>query len=540
VGTAAAISNHREVSIEVRADRGRGPCHPLWNWFGHDEPNYTYGSDGKKLLRELAGLSATAPHIRTHNLLTTGDGAPSLKWGSTNAYTEDAAGNPIYNWTILDRIFDTYVEAGVRPFIEVGFTPQALSDDAGPYRHSWSLEDPHSTITAGWALPPNDLGRWSDLIEAWAAHLVERYGRQAVASWPWEIWNEPDGLYWTGTIGEFCATYDAAARAIKTVLPEARIGGPHTCGPFENDAARTFLSEFLRHVVDAGSPLDFIAFHAKGQPSVEDGHVRMGLRKQLRDIETGLAVVREFPSLAGLPVIIGESDPEGCAACSARVYPHNAYRNGPLYGAYVVETMMRTYELARRVGILIEGAVTWAFVFEDQPFFDGFRSLATNGIDKAVLNTFRLLGKLGGEWVETRSSHALALDDILDTGVREAPDINACATRDEKGVTALVWNYHDDDLPADGAAAVTLTVQGLPDLPVRCEQFRMDATHANAYGVWRQMGCPQRIEADDYAKIEQASKLASVETGERRPTDGVLTFAFDLPRQGVTAWRLEW
>lgn len=536
---ASSMDERSEARIQVHADRARGPCHPFWNWFGHDEPNYTYGTDGKKLLRELAELSQTAPRMRTHNLLTSGDGTPALKWGSTNAYSVDADGNPAYDWTILDRIFDTYAQTGVEPFIQAGFMPQALSDDPGPYRHSWSLEDPTSTITAGWAMPPNDLGKWSDLIEAWATHLAGRYGRQRVAAWPWEIWNEPDGLYWTGTVAEYCATYDAAARAIKKVLPRARVGGPHTCGPFENDKARTFLGQFLQHVVDTGSPLDFIAFHAKGQPSVEDGHVRMGLRKQLRDIETGLSIVREFPSLAALPVIIGESDPEGCAACSARVHPHNAYRNGPLYGAYVVETMMRTRELARRAGVHIEGAVTWAFVFEDQPFFDGFRTLATNGIDKPVLNAFRLLGKLGGEWVETHSTQGLALDDILDNGVRQRPDVNAAATRDDRGVTVLVWNYHDDDLPDMGAAAITLQVDGLPDRPLRFEQFRVDAAHSNAYGLWQRMGAPRQVGDDGYRRLEQAAKLASIESGERLPADGALTFTLDLPRQGVAALRLE-
>lgn len=528
-----------DVTVKVNADRSRGPYHPLWNWFGYDEPNYTYGADGRKLLKELAALSGTPPHVRTHNLLTSGDGEPALKWGSTNAYSEGAHGNAVYDWTIMDRIFDAWVEAGASPFIQVGFMPEALSDDPGPYRHEWTLESTYQTITTGWAVPPNDLDKWSDLIEAWAVHLVERYGRARVAGWPWEIWNEPDGHYWKGTLAEFCAMYDAAARAIKKVLPEARVGGPHTCGGFQNEKAQTFLRGFLRHATDAGSPLDFVAFHAKGRPQIEDGHVRMGLREHLRHIETNLAIVDEFPSLRTLPVIIGESDPEGCAACSARVHPHNAYRNGPLYGAYVVESMIRTYELARRAGRRIEGAVTWAFVFEDQPLFDGFRDLATNGVDKAVLNAFRMLGKLGGEWVETSSSGALGIADVLDGGVRGRPDVNAVATRDEAGVTVLIWNYHDDDLPGEGSARVTLEVEGLSERTVRYEQFRMDADHSNAFGVWKQMGSPAGLQGADYETLEAAGKLEMVETGERAPTDGRLSFMLELPRQGVAAYRIE-
>ncbi len=527
--------------IEMRVDAGRRlePYHPLWNWFGHDEPNYTYTEHGRKLLGHLAGLTSTPPYVRTHNLLTSGDGEASLKWGSTNAYTEDASGNPVYDWRIMDRIFDAYAEAGVRPLVQIGFTPEALSGDTGPYRHDWSLEANYSTITTGWAAPPKDLGKWTDLIKAWATHALERYGRETVADWLWEVWNEPDGAYWTGTTAEFCEMFDATVRAVKSVLPEARVGGPHTCGAFANDRAATFLRAVLAHVVEHETPIDFIAFHAKGNPAVHEGHVRMGLRKQLRDIETNLAIMAEFPQLAHLPVIIGESDPEGCAACSARVHPQNAYRNGPLYGAYAVESMLRTYELSRRAGIHIEGAVTWAFMFDEQPWFDGFRDLATNGVDKAVLNAFRMLGKLGGDWIATESSGQRPLDDILASGVRGAPDVGCVATRDEAGVSVLMWNYHDDDRDLDQTAHIALAVAGLPDGALSCREFRMDATHSNSFGTWQAMGAPQDPTPDQIAELEAAAGLACLSDRDAVVSAGAVQFNCDLPRQGVSLFRLE-
>ncbi len=532
------MESTNSVSVEVNADRRTGSYRPLWNWFGYDEPNYTYSANGKKLLAELAALSPEPVRVRAHNLLTSGDGTPALKWGSTNAYTEDAAGNPVYDWTIVDRIFDAYAEAGNIPFIQVGFTPEALSDDPGPYRHNWSPTDKYTTIITGWASPPNDLKKWGALVEAWARHLAERYGRERAMSWPWEVWNEPDGHYWTGTIPQFCAMYDATAAAIKRALPGARVGGPHTCGSFANEKAQTFLRAFLKHCADNDSPLDFVAFHAKGRPVVHEGHVRMGIDKQLRDIETNLSIMNEFPRFRGLPAILGESDPEGCAACSARVHPQNAYRNGPLYGVYVVEHIMRTYELSRRAGIDVEGAVTWAFLFEDQPWFDGFRDLATNGVDKAVLNAFRMLGMLGGSWVETRSSHALPLDRILDEGVRGAPDVNAVATRDEKGVSVLAWNYHDDDVPAD-PASIALTIRGLGDGHAALSHYRMDADHSNAFAVWKAMGAPQTISGERYRRLEAAGQLAKIEETSVKSEGGTVKLAFTLPRQGASLIRLE-
>src|ERR1700710_178869 len=99
-----------QVKITIDLKKEVGEMNPIWAYFGYDEPNYTYMKDGKKLLSEIAALSPVPVYVRCHNLLTTGDGTPALKWGSTNAYTEDAKGNPIYDWHIIDSIFDTYVQ----------------------------------------------------------------------------------------------------------------------------------------------------------------------------------------------------------------------------------------------------------------------------------------------------------------------------------------------------------------------------------------------------------------------------------------------
>src|SRR5271156_1926999 len=147
------------VTIHVHADQTAGALRPIWNYFGYDEPNYTYAPNGKKLLGELSALSPHPVYVRVHNLLTSGDGSASLKWGSTNVYTEDAAGNPVYNWMILDRIFDTFTNAGVKPVVELGFMPQALSTHPEAYRHNFP-QDSGNSIFTGWAYPPRDYGKW--------------------------------------------------------------------------------------------------------------------------------------------------------------------------------------------------------------------------------------------------------------------------------------------------------------------------------------------------------------------------------------------
>jgi xylan 1,4-beta-xylosidase len=127
VSAYAAGAESFPVRINIDAAQPSGPLQPIWRFFGADEPNYAYMKHGRELLSELGALKKDEVFFRTHHLLVTGKGEQGLKWGSTNAYTEDAAGDPMYDWTIVDRIFDVYRGNGVRPYVQIGFMPQSLS-----------------------------------------------------------------------------------------------------------------------------------------------------------------------------------------------------------------------------------------------------------------------------------------------------------------------------------------------------------------------------------------------------------------------------
>ncbi len=528
-----------DVVITVDSNAITGAYRPAWNYFGADEPNYIYARNGQKLLRELADLSPVPVYFRAHNLLTTGNGEASLKWGSTNVYTEKPDGTPVYDWTITDRIFDALKQNGVRPLVEVGFMPEALSTHPQPYRHDF----PNGDVFTGWSYPPRDYDKWSALVTAWVEHLQQRYGND-VNGWLWEPWNEPDIAYWHGTPEEFFRLYDVTAAAIRKVLPHAQIGGPDSTGPARKEAG-DFLIAFLEHCAHGknaatgatGAPLDFIAFHPKGSPTVVDGHVRMDVGAQLRSVDRGIEIVASFPEWKKTPIILGESDPEGCAACKG---PQNAYRNGPLYGVSVAEATARTYELAAKHGVNLMGIVTWAFEFEDQPYFAGFRELATNGIDKPVLNVFRMLGMLGGDWVTVTSSGAKSVDGILHDSVRQAADVSAIATRTADGLEILVWNYHDDNVQT-APTQVEIRISGLPEKKhLRLEQFLMDGEHSNSYAAWLKMGSPAKPTAEQQAKLEKSGKLETVPlkfSSDKAP-NGQRVLRFNLERQGVTLIRV--
>ena len=529
------------VTVQVHADKPAGPYTPIWNYFGADEPNYIYASNGKKLLGELAALSPVQVYFRPHNLFTTGNGDGSLKWGSTNVYTEKADGTPVYDFTITDRIFDALVAAHVRPLVEIGFMPKALSTHAEPYRHDF----PKGEIFTGWSYPPSDETKWSKLVAAYASHLRDRYGSQT-ADWLWEVWNEPDIAYWHGTPEQYDRLYDITASAIRQVLPRATIGGPDVTGV--SDHSEPFLRQFLEHCARGtnaatggkGAPLDFISYHPKGSPKVENGQLVMSVATQLRAVERGMKVVSSYPEWKNTPIILGESDPEGCGACLS---PRGGYRNTSLYAASVTEATMRTYELARKYGVTVQGAVTWAFEFEEQPPFAGYRELATNGIDKPVLNAFRLMGLLAGgkanaTWVETESSGALPLEQVVAESVRTAPDVNAVATRSAGEVDVLLWNYHDMDMPVT-PVSIALNVDGLRARKMIVSEFRVDATHSNAYTAWRQMGSPAKPTADQIEELEEAGALDQSRPDQTAQVhEGKLNLEMTVPREGVVIVRL--
>ncbi|WP_266365436.1 GH39 family glycosyl hydrolase [Tellurirhabdus rosea] len=534
------------VAIAVDAARPVGDMKPFWAFFGYDEPNYTTRKDGQKLLTELQQLSPVPVYVRAHNLLTSKGNSPGpdLKWGFTDAYREDASGRPIYNWTVVDSIVDTYVKRGMKPLMEIGFMPQALSVKPEPYEHRWSQG---GNLWTGWTYPPKDYDKWRELVYQWVRHSIDRYGKKEVTSWLWEVWNEPDISYWSGTFDEYCKLYDYAADGLKRACPECTIGGPHTTSP-RSEKAYSYLTRFIEHCLRGqnyatgkiGTPLQYIGFHAKGNPEFVGGHIRMNMGVQLKDIQRAFEAVNSFPELKNIPIIIGECDPEGCAACAVTRDPRYGYRNGTMYSSYTASSFARIYELMDQHQVNLRGAVSWSFEFEDQPWFAGFRDLATHGVDKPVLNIFRMFGKMSGQRLAVQTDKGLKAASIIASGVRAENDVNAIASKSARSLCVMVWNYHDDDVPGP-ATPVQLTINGLSQKKVLTRHYRVDDRHSNAFEKWKSMGSPQQVSAEQYKALEQAGGLQELTPPTSKAVaGGKTTLTFDLPRQGVSLIQLSW
>jgi xylan 1,4-beta-xylosidase len=538
-----------QVAIQVDLAKSLGAYKPIGGWFGYDESNYTTMKYGRQLLGELHDLSPVPVTIRAHHLFTSGDGTAKLKWSSTNVFTLDGSGRPVYDFTILDQIFDAYHDAGVRPMVELGFMPEALATDTGPYYVPYP-----KTLDGSVQSPPKDYAMWGELVRRFTEHMVQRYGNAEVATWYFEVWNEPDIGYWKGTPAEYFKLYDYSVAGVRKALPNAMVGGPAMTGPGSTRAS-SFLQDFFNHCehdknAETGEPipLDFVSFHPKGSPRYiaagagEAGHVRMGLSNELNAAANGFRLVAASAKYHNLPIILSEADPEGCAACSAKENPANGYRNGPLYAAYTAVAMKALADLAAQSKVNLIGMVSWSFEFEDKGYFEGYRTLATNGIDKPVLNIFRMAGLFSGDRVATTSSAQIPAEEIVKAGVRSQPDIDAFATKGDHEAAVMLWNYHDDDVPA-ADAQIKVTIAGIPAgvRRVLLEHFRIDESHSNAYTAWKAMGSPQNPTPEQYAKLKASGQLELLPSPEwLEVSAGRVTITTELPRQATSLLHIEW
>ena len=334
----------RAFAVTIRVDAGQslGPLGPIWRFFGADEPNYAYMKDGRKLLAELGELQAevsllphpqSADHRRRHARAQVGQHQRLHRGRAGQAGLRlDDRGSHLRHVSRTRR-------AALRAD---RLHAEGLSRQPEPYQHEWRPGLPYDEIYTGWAYPPKDYAKWAELVYQWAKHCVERYGTDEVSTWYWETWNEANIGYWRGTREEFLKLHDYAVDAVRRALPEARVGGPHTAGAAE---PRVPPDRFRARTTPPanGHAARFRFLPRQGPPDVRRRPRADGHRRPARDDRRGLRHVASFPKLKQTPIVIGESDPEGCAACQG---PQLAYRNGTMYSSYTAASFARKHDLA--------------------------------------------------------------------------------------------------------------------------------------------------------------------------------------------------
>lgn len=541
----------KSINVHVQADRVVGKQDHLWRWIGYDECNYTYIPEGIELLKKFSALGDAPYYFRTHFTFCTGNCHGTYKFGSTNLYHEDAAGNPVYDFTWYDKIIDAYLETGNKPFIELGFMPMDLMSMSHimPQKNMYGFHEVYKA--EGWTCPPKDYDKWHALIETLCRHLLERYGEAEIKTWYFELWNEPDsGYYWRGTDAEYCKLYDYTEHALHSVLPDARLGGPSSVGLMMGKSS--FFRFFLDHCKNGanyytqqkGTRLDYVTFHVKGGGwpfQIDAPKTNPCLEVMIDTIRKYLDIMKEY-GYDDREVIMSETDPDGWAAGGCYDNQNAIFRNTEYYATYIASSYEKIDELAQQYHMVIR-PLAWAFMFPGERCFEGTRVFSTQGIDKAVLNMFRIYGQLGDEKLAFHSDGAEGLGFLKDfkrpamsyTGEGEDTDVSGFAVHGKHGETQIIVYSHCNDRDQQADQVVHLTVEGLTASQVTVSHYRIDDQHSNAYAEWVRQGSPLYPKGEQYDAIKARDGLEKFCDDQTvTPRDGKLELSFPMPSHGVS------
>jgi xylan 1,4-beta-xylosidase len=458
-GPARARANAVQQSPNVIVVDASAPSRPFphfWEqMFGSGRAILTLRDSYRSDLRETKRITGFR-YVRFH----------AIFHDEAGLYDEDAQGQPVYNFSYVDQIYDGLLANGVRPFVELSFMPKKLAARE-IYQAFWY----HPVVA-----PPKDYAKWDGMIRAFANHLVERYGISEVSHWYFEVWNEPNLDFWAGDPRQstYWELYDHTARDLKAVSPRLRVGGPAT-------AQAAWVDAFLKHCHESGIPADFVSTHIYGNDRAEDvfGTHEVIPRNQMvcRAIDKVHKQIQASP-MPNEGLIVSEFNA--------------SYKNEPdvTDSAYMGPWMADTI---RQCDGLTEMMSYWTFsdVFEEQgvvktPFYGGFGLMAEPGIPKPAFNAFKLLHHLG--------DRRLALD----------ADAALVTRTNEGGFEIAVWNYAPPGESA-GAKRFTLRFKGLH--ATQASISRVDPGPGDSQIAFEKMGSPRFPTHSQILALRAASVL---------------------------------
>jgi len=475
---AAAPLPAQVESITVDAAAPTQPFPHFWErMFGSGRAVLSLRESYREDLRAVRAVTAVA-YVRFHAILH----------DEVGVYSEDSKGEPVYNFSYIDQIYDGLLANGVRPLIELGFMPRQLAG-ADIRQSFW-----YRPVVA----PPKDYGRWDALIGAFARHLVERYGIDEVSRWYFEVWNEPNLDFWGGEPRQstYWTLYDHTARALKAVDPRLRVGGPAT-------AQAAWVPAFIEHCEHEHVPVDFVSTHVYGDDTAQDV---FGTKERIpRERMVCRAVQKVHAEIQAsarpsLPLIWTEFN--------ATFAKHPEITDAPYMGPWLGETI-------RQCDGLVQDMSYWTFsdVFEEQgvvktPFYGGFGLLAAGGIPKPAFNAFALLHQLGEQRLASAAEGALL------------------TRRADGALVVALWNYADIGATAP-IRKLTLTVKNFDARTASVQS--LDDEHGNVHKAYEKMGSPRYPTQGQVAELRAAAALPAPESHALR--NGTLDVA--IPSQGL-------
>jgi xylan 1,4-beta-xylosidase len=528
--------NKSQVSIQVNTTITTGSVEPVWNGIG-GSLGLVLTPQGARLLQRIDEASPYTFYRRCWGITESGIAVPfaaEADYGSTNVYQVDENGRPFYDFTLFDQIFDIILSGDFIPIMHIGSMPDSLS--SSPLSTVQEREDIDK-------YPPKDYNSWYSLVYNIVKHCAERYGKEKVARWKWELWNEPDLKgYWLGTEEEYFKLYDYTAAAVKDALPETQVGGNSVTQ--SGTRGTPFLISFIEHCLrgtnfkngSIGAPLDFITFHLKGTnfaiykignftSEKRSAHIPAfspSLEFILECASNNLAKIAAIPGTAGIPVYVTECDIDIGLTISLYENPNVEYRNTEYYPAFQCALAKEILDISNSFPANpVKCIVTDGLFYPGYRIFEGQRALFTaEEIEKPIFNAFRLLGKLGNE--------------RLQFAVSGNNNINGLATRHGDTIQIMVYNYYQDVTNRESEKAL-LSVRMPSSKSIKLTHYRIDENHSNAYSVWKSLGKPLIPNSDQMNQIVSRQGLELFEpVSIIKPEGNKILIPLVLPHHSVS------
>lgn len=477
ISYAQTSAETEQITVDARA--AGTPFPHFWEeMFGSGRANLVMRRQYQDDMRRVKKITDFR-YVRFHGIFDDENGV----------YSEDQHGNPVYNWTYVDHIYDALLGEGVRPYVEISFMPKALAAKV-QYHAFWYKPIPS---------PPADYARWDALIRAFAQHLIDRYGIDEVAQWYFEVWNEPNIDFWIGRPAQqtYFELYDHTARDLKAVSPRIRVGGPAT-------AQAAWVGDMIAHATQNSVPLDFVSTHVYGNDTSQDVFHE---NRQIAPHQMVCAAVDKVheeivkSAQPKLPLIWSEFN---------ATYMNQQEITDSIYmGPWMADTISQCDGK-----VLMMSYWTFSDVFEEQgvkktPFYGGYGLVAEDGIPKPAFDDFMLLHELGDERLP-------------------APKDEALVTRRKDGTLVIaLWNLVEPG--ADGSEKTAeLELKGIGGHS-RATIRRVDASHGDTLDAWKKMGSPQ---FPTRQQVEELKKDAEIGAPEAVPVRGN-RLSVKLPPMGL-------
>ncbi|AXC12885.1 Beta-xylosidase [Acidisarcina polymorpha] len=478
-GLTAAPAQSATETIAIDAQSPATPFPHFWEqMFGSGRAELTMRDSYRRDLREVKKITGFQ-YVRFHAILH----------DELGVYDEDAHGKPVYDFSYVDQIYDGLLANGVKPFVEISFMPKklALRQDLHPFWYKQVVS------------PPKDYSKWDGLITAFAQHLIDRYGVDEVATWYFEVWNEPNIDFWTGRPAQqtYFELYDHTARALKAVNQKIRVGGPAT-------AQAAWVDAIIAHATADKVPLDFVSTHVYGNDVSQDV---FGDKRPIAPHQMVCAAVKKVhdqiqaSAMPTIPLIWSEYN---------ATYANESPITDSIYmGPWLADTI-------RQCDGMVNVMSYWTFsdVFEEQgpvkqPFYGGYGLIAAGGIPKPAFDAFELLHHLGDERLASTNS------DLLITRHKDGSLTIALWNLVEPGKTAPDKSFHLDfrGLSPQAVAAIS----------------RVDSRHGDTLAAYKQMGSPQYPTRQQIEELRRAAEVGR--PGTEKLDQGSLTVT--VPASGL-------